>query len=161
MQRPLLLFVCSGNICRSPMAAVLAADAAARDGLDIRVASLGTMALVGERAEADAHRVITELGLSLAPHRARQANRKAVLEAALTVAATRMHRAWLRAQAPEANIASFDELTGLGDIPDPYGASLNEYRMVREMLRAGMPAVLTALKASTRSRAKHGKSAYE
>jgi protein-tyrosine-phosphatase len=161
MHKPLLLFVCSGNICRSPMAAALAADAAARDGFDIRVASLGTMALVGERAEADAHRAVAETGLSLAPHRARQATRKAVLEAALTVAATRMHRAWLRAQAPEANIMSFDELTGLGDIPDPYGASLNQYRAVREMLRAGMPAVLTALKASTRARAKHGKNAHE
>jgi protein-tyrosine phosphatase len=157
---PLLLFVCSGNICRSPMGAVLAADAAARDGFDIRVASLGTMALVGERAEADAHRAVAEIGLSLAAHRARQANRKAVLEATLTVAATRMHRAWLRAQAPDANIVSFDELTGLGDIPDPYGASLSEYRVIREMLRAGMPKVLAALKASARARAKHGKSAY-
>jgi protein-tyrosine-phosphatase len=160
-REPLLLFVCSGNICRSPMAAALAADAAARDGFAIRVASVGTMALVGEGAEADAHRAVAEIGLSLAPHRARQAKREAILEAVLVVAATRMHRAWLRAKAPEANIVSFHELTGLGDVPDPYGASLDQYRAVRDLLRAGMPSVLAALKASARARAKHGKSAYE
>lgn len=160
-REPLLLFVCSGNICRSPMAAALAADAAAREGVDIRVASVGTMALIGEQAEPDAHRVVAELGLSLAPHRARQASRRKVLEATLVVAATRMHYAWLRAQAPEANIVTFDELTGLGDVPDPYGATLTEYRAVRDMLRAGMPSVLAALKASARARAKHGQSAYE
>jgi protein-tyrosine-phosphatase len=159
--RPLLLFVCSGNICRSPMAAALAADAAEREGLDIRVASFGTMALVGDVVEAEAHRSLAEIGLSLAPHRTRQASREAVLEAVLIVAATREHRAWLRAKAPEANIVSFDELTGLGDIPDPYGGSPDEYRAVRDMLRAGMPSVLAALKASVRARAKHRKSAHE
>jgi protein-tyrosine-phosphatase len=159
--RPLLLFVCSGNICRSPMAAALAADAAAREGLDIRVASVGTMALVGDVVEADAHRAVAEIGLSLAPHRARQASRDAVLEAVLVVAVTREHRAWLRAKAPEANIASFDEITGLGDIPDPYGSGLKEHRAVRDMLLAGMPSVLTALKASVRAKAKHRKNAHE
>jgi protein-tyrosine-phosphatase len=159
--RPLLLFVCSGNICRSPMAAAVAAQAAAREGFDIRVASVGTMALTGDIADGDAHRAIAEIGLSLAPHRARQASREAILEADLAVAATRNHLAWLRAKAPEANIASFDELTGLGDIPDPYGRSMEEYRTVREMLRTGMPSVLAALKASVRARAKHRNSAHE
>src|SRR5271169_1130752 len=154
MRKPLLLFVCSGNICRSPMAAALAADAAARDGLDIKVVSAGTMALVGEGAEAGAQRAVAEIGLTLAPHRARQVNREALLEADLSVAATRNHKAWLRAQAPEANVISFDELTGLGDIPDPYGAGPEEYRAVRDMLRVGMPSVLAALKASARARAK-------
>lgn len=161
LDRPLLLFVCSGNICRSPMAAVLAADAAAHEGLDIRVASAGTMALVGEMAQDDAHRALAEIGLSLSPHRARQATRESILEADLAVAATHNHRAWLRNQAPEAAIASFHELTGLGDIPDPYGSSLDEYRAVRDMLRAGMPSVLAALKASSQAKAKHRKRDYE
>jgi protein-tyrosine-phosphatase len=159
--RPLLLFVCSGNICRSPMAAALAADAAAREDLDMRVASVGTMALVGEVVEADAHRAVAEIGLSLAPHRGRQATRERILEAVLVVAATREHRAWLRAKAPDANIASFDELSGLGDLPDPYGAGLAQHRIVRDMLLAGMPSVLAAFKASVRAKAKHRKSAHE
>lgn len=158
---PLLLFVCSGNICRSPMAAALAAAAAAREGLLIRVASAGTMALIGDPAEPDAQRALAELGLSLAPHRARQASREDIEEAALAVAATRNHRAWLQAHAPDARVASFAELTGLGDIPDPYGGGLDDYRAVRDLLLAGMPAVLAALKASLRARAKHGQSAYE
>jgi protein-tyrosine-phosphatase len=155
---PLLLFVCSGNICRSPMAAALAAGSAARAGLEVRVASAGTMALVGEMAEPDAQCAVEELGLSLTSHRAQQATSNGIRQAALTVAATRHHRSWLVARAPDAAIASFDEITGLGDIPDPYGAGLHEYRAVRDMLLAGMPSVLAALKASLDEKAKHRRS---
>jgi len=157
-QAPLLLFVCSGNIARSPMAAALAARAAKRIGFDLRIASAGTMALVGESAAEDAQRALEEVGVSLTTHRARQATRPEILEAALTVAATRQHRDWVYSRAPEATIASFDELTGLGDIPDPYGAGLREYRAVRDKLLAGMPAVLAALKASIDGKAKHRRS---
>lgn len=152
--RPLLLFVCSGNICRSPIAEVIAAHAAQAAGLDIRVASSGTMALVGYPAEETARQVVAELGLALQSHRARQTTRHQLREAALVVAATRQHYAWLRLHDPGAShVVSFDELTGLGDIPDPYGAGPQEYRVVRDMLVAGMPRVLDALKARQRKSA--------
>src|SRR5262249_31319355 len=145
---PLLLFVCSGNIARSPMAAALAERAAKRMHFELRVASAGTAALVGEPAVGEAQRALEEVGVSLAAHRAAQAPRHEILEAALTVTATRQHRDWVYSRAPEANIASFNELTGLGDIPDPYGAGPREYRAVRDKLLAGMPSVLAAFKAS-------------
>lgn len=132
------------------------AEAAAREaGLHIRVASSGTMALVDYPAEATAQQAMAEIGLSLDGHRARQATRTEVREAALVVAITRAHHSWLRAREREAaQVVSFDDLTGLGDIPDPYGASLEEYRAVRDTLVAGMPRVLAALKARQRTSAK-------
>jgi protein-tyrosine-phosphatase len=155
-ETPLLLFVCSGNICRSPMAEAIAADAARRTGVRIRVESTGTTALVGYPAEATALEALAELGLALPGHVAKQTEHRHVLDAALIVGATRSHRAILRRLHPEraAVIVSFDELTGLGDIPDPYGGSLAEYRTVRDMLVAGMPHVLAALKATTAAKAK-------
>ncbi len=136
------------------MAEVIAAHAAQAAGLDIRVASSGTMALVGYPAEETAEQVVAELGLALESHRARQTTRDQIREAVLVVAATRQHHAWLRLHEPRAShVASFDELTGLGDIPDPYGASPEEYRAVRDMLVAGMPRVLAALKARQRANA--------
>lgn len=145
---PLLLFVCSGNICRSPMAAAIAQAAAHEAGMHIRVASSGTGALTGRPAEETAEAVLAEIGLTLDGHSARQATREDVHAAALVVAVTRAHDAWLRMHASEAtHIVTFDELTGLGDIPDPYGQSLEEYREVRDALVAGMPRILAALKA--------------
>ena len=114
----------------------------------MRVASAGTMALVGETVEPNAQAAAEELGLSLHAHRAHQATRPEILEAALTVTATRQHRDWVYSRAPEATIASFDELTGLGDVPDPYGADLRKYRAVRDKLATGMPFILTAFKKS-------------
>ncbi|MBV8366760.1 MAG: low molecular weight protein arginine phosphatase [Candidatus Eremiobacteraeota bacterium] len=143
---PLVLFVCSGNICRSPMAAALAVELARHGGLHIRAASAGTSALVGLPAESTAGEAVAEVGVGLREHIASQVSFELVRDASLVVALTRAHAAWLRARHPAAtNIASFDELTGLGDVPDPYGSSLEDYRRVRDQLIAGMPRVLSAL----------------
>lgn len=145
---PLLVFVCTGNICRSPMAEAIARAAARDAGVRIRVASSGTMGIVGAPAEEHAQEVLAEIGLSLRDHQAQQTKAADVREATLVVALTRSHRYWLLVHEPEAqHIVTFDELTGLGDVPDPYGASPDEYRAIRDMLVAGMPYVLAELKA--------------
>src|SRR5260221_9793897 len=66
-----LLFVCTGNICRSPMAAAIARSEIARAGYsDIEVASAGSAAISGGSATREAAMVAEENGLSLADHRA-------------------------------------------------------------------------------------------
>ena len=146
---PVLLFVCSGNICRSSMAAAIAQRAADSKTIALRAESCGTRALVGEPAEPNAQEMVSELGLSLAGHRARQVTREMVLDAALVVALTRLHGVQLELLGSDLAecIVSFGDLTGLGDIPDPFGASLDVYCRVRDMLVEGMPDVLREFKA--------------
>src|SRR5580700_7050372 len=67
---PRLLFVCSGNICRSPLAEVMARAALNAEGIDAVVQSCGTSALTGQRAEAGARSAAADLGLLLDEHRA-------------------------------------------------------------------------------------------
>jgi protein-tyrosine-phosphatase len=156
---PLVVFVCSGNICRSPMAAALAADLARHGGLAIRVASAGTSALVGLPAEMSARQAVGEVGVALDQHVACQISPGHLRDAALVVALTRAHHTWLRRRYPAAtNIVSFDELSTLGDVPDPYGGTLEDYRRVRDLLIAGMPRVLSTLvlKAGDRASPKNG-----
>ena len=64
-----LLFVCSGNTCRSPMAEVLARSLAPTSGLGtVEIRSAGTSALPGSPASAGARRVVVSQGLSLESH---------------------------------------------------------------------------------------------
>jgi protein arginine phosphatase len=146
-ERVRLLFVCSGNICRSPLAQVMAHAALREAELDAVVESCGTAAIDGLSAEAGARRQAESLGLSLEAHRAQPVTRELIANASLVVCVTDRHRDYLHRFFPEAKakIVSFDGVTGMGDIPDPYGGSESDYRDVREQLAKGMPKIVAAL----------------
>jgi protein-tyrosine phosphatase len=68
-----VLFVCLGNICRSPLAEAVARKHLAEAGLDIDVASCGTGGWhVGEQADPRMRAAAARAGYDLEPHRARQ-----------------------------------------------------------------------------------------
>ncbi|HEY5093626.1 MAG TPA: hypothetical protein VII69_00755 [Candidatus Eremiobacteraceae bacterium] len=145
---PHVLFVCSGNICRSPLAEVMAHAALEAAGIEAVVQSCGTSALTGHRAEDRARDVATDLGLLLDAHRAQPLTRELVDRAQLVVCVTDRHRDHVRQFFPgeRAKIVSYDELTGLGDIPDPYGGDEADYRALREQLESGMPKIVERIK---------------
>jgi protein-tyrosine phosphatase len=67
-----ILTVCTGNICRSPMAEAVLADRLRRRGVAAVVQSAGIAALVGHPADAIAVALMAERGLDISGHRARQ-----------------------------------------------------------------------------------------
>ena len=86
-----ILAVCTGNVCRSPMAELLLRDwADPRAGL--QVASAGTQALVGRPVDDGTAAVPTQLGLGPSRHRARQATPAMAAGADLILTAERAHR---------------------------------------------------------------------
>lgn len=143
---PLVVFICSGNICRSPMAQAIAAATARSLGIDVRVASAGTAALLGHPIHDMARDALTAIGMPLDMHEARAISRELIYEAALVVAVTRRHRDDLRRFFPaqRSKIVSFDEITGLGDIDDPFGGGGADFDRTADVLRRGMPDVLEA-----------------
>lgn len=69
MARPhRLLFVCTGNICRSPMAEYLARKHGRDTGVDLEVKSAGTLGLTDRPAEPKMVAVARELGIDMRPH---------------------------------------------------------------------------------------------
>ena len=144
---PLLLFVCMGNICRSPMAEAIASDLAARETIEIRVTSAGMSALEGHEATELTREALAGIGLAIDEHRARQLTREVVIEAALVVTATARQRNDLHHffRAESHKIASFDDLTGLGDLADPYGAGPEAFAKTAALIRKGMPAIFRSL----------------
>jgi len=144
----LLVFVCTGNICRSPMAAAIARDYARRQGYKLRTGSAGTAALVGSPATELACDAMFEIGLDISSHRARPIDASLVNDATLVVTATAGHRGFVRGLHAQASskIVSFDDITEMGEIDDPIYGGMDEYRSVRDLLVRGMPRVLEALK---------------
>lgn len=103
-----ILTVCTGNICRSPLAAQLLNSRLAPVGVE--VASAGTHGLVDEPMTPDAARLAAELGIAeadSAAHRARWLNETHLDDVDLVLAMTREHRAAAVTLAPARTRAAF------------------------------------------------------
>jgi protein-tyrosine-phosphatase len=91
-----IVFVCTGNSCRSPLAEVLARARYA--DLPLIFASAGTGAVAGQPASGEARAVARERGLDLDAHRSAPVDAVAVVEADWLIGLTRVHAALLRQQ---------------------------------------------------------------
>ncbi|MFC4590310.1 arsenate reductase/protein-tyrosine-phosphatase family protein [Sphaerisporangium corydalis] len=101
-----LLFVCTGNMCRSPIAERLMV-AALGGGSRIVVESAGTAAMPGSRMTPEAVRVLAEKGAGPGGFTARRLTSQLVGEADLVLAATREHRARVVSLYPPAAVRVF------------------------------------------------------
>jgi protein-tyrosine-phosphatase len=126
-----VLFVCTGNTCRSPMAEALLRKAFADRGLEVAVSSAGTGAWDGSPASEGAYLVALENGLDLGAHAARTLTREAVAAADLILTMSSHHRTRV------AELGGGDKVHVLGeyagrherpDVSDPFGGDLASYR---------------------------------
>lgn len=153
---PGVLFVCLGNICRSPTAEYVARAAFAQAHLDLPVASRGLGDWhVGQGADPRSIRIAREAGFDLAPHVARQFEDVDFERFRTVLAVDRATLSELRRRAgtdvppPErflvaaglASRSAGDE----GDIADPYTGTLDDFRAALERIRGGVDALVVRL----------------
>ncbi len=127
-----VLFVCTGNTCRSPMAAVVLQDKVNAECLTnkIHVSSAGLAAVAGALASDNACAAVASLGLSLVSHKATALSMTMIEEADLVFTMTKQHRDAILRALPTAGRKVFtlaEYVEAEDEISDPYGGDLSSY----------------------------------
>ena len=137
-----VLFLCSGNTCRSPMAACLFNHICQERGLPFRGISAGLSALDGSPASEGAYAAMKAQGLSLLGHRAQSLTRNVIEEADMIMAVSQGHADVCRERFSDLllPIRVFSPA-----IPDPYQASTAVYLQTAAAMQPQILALAEAL----------------
>lgn len=139
------LFVCMGNICRSPLAEAYARQRFAQLSLPVEVGSAGTIGHhEGEPADAGALAIAALNGLDLSQHRARRVRDNDFCAFDLVLALDERNLRDLKLRCPReqwhrlALLLDFAPDSGHRGVPDPYGESLDVFAHSLSLIRAGV-----------------------
>lgn len=156
-----VIFVCTGNICRSPMAEVVLRTLSEQRGLGARVTSrsAGTGDWhVGERADDRTLDALLRRGYDGSRHRAKQFSAASFAENDLIVALDRTHerilRAWARSDDDEGKVTllrAYDPHASSMDVPDPYYAGAAMFDSVLAMIESATRGLFAQLEPAVRA----------
>jgi protein-tyrosine phosphatase len=147
-----ILFVCAGNICRSPVAEAVVRAEFARAGVDVQVASAGTGPWhIGKPADARAQASALARGYDLSSHRARRVSADDFGQFDLLLAMDRDNLADLSARCPDeyaGKLGLFLPFAGVDtpqEVADPYYGGPEDFTRVVDLAISGAKGMLALL----------------
>jgi tRNA threonylcarbamoyl adenosine modification protein (Sua5/YciO/YrdC/YwlC family) len=145
----LIVFVCTGNTCRSPMAEALMRQRIANrlkcsvdelEDRNVMIMSAGIAAMSGSRASHESVQVMQERGLDLNSHESQPLSERLVRFADLILTMTRGHRETIVAEWPDAAARTKLVCRDNVDVSDPIGGPIDRYRRCAEQIDAQLEA---------------------
>lgn len=134
-----ILVVCTGNICRSPMAEAVLRKILKDSGITAEVTSAGIAAAVGYPAAEYAQSLMADRGVDIAKHRAVQLIPEMLIKTDLVLVMEKAQQQYVERMQPAAKgrvfrLGEWSE----SDIPDPYGHGKEVYNKVLNMIDSGV-----------------------
>lgn len=145
-----VLFVCSGNICRSPMAEGLARAYAMRRGRDLHAKSAGTLGIIGRPADPYAAAVCAEIGVDIYTHRSQGVASELIAWSDYVLVMEYAHAAFVRSKYPEVGeklllLGAFGKATEIGD---PIGGWQFQFRWSRDEIKQAVETFIDRIPAT-------------
>jgi len=125
-----IIFVCTGNTCRSPMAEGFMKKLTSDDKTDYKISSRGIAVMGNTPASENSVLASAEYGVDISSHVSSQLSGDGVKNAGIIVTVTQNHAELIKTAFPEyaQKVHSASEITGEPGISDPYGGSLEIYQ---------------------------------
>jgi protein-tyrosine phosphatase len=147
---PRILFVCTGNICRSPTAEGVLRHLAKEAGVEVHVESAGTGDWhLGHPPDERAQHHARGRGYDLSAQRARQVAQRDFEAFDLIVAMDRGHLSALRVRCPREHQAKLRLLVPGRDVPDPYYGGAEGFERVLDLVEAACAGLLLEITGTT------------
>ncbi|MGN0771916.1 MAG: hypothetical protein ACI4MI_04975 [Christensenellales bacterium] len=137
-----IVFVCSGNTCRSPLAQAIAQKYIEDNDIDVQVDSAGLACPYGQQMAEHSKKIIEELGIFFT-HTSQPITTKMVEQTDYFVTMERWQKNALTPVCKD-KVFCFADFCG-DDVDDPYGGSLQVYRMTADKISKAIPVIVDTL----------------